>query len=71
MVALSRPAGRSVRVGSQRVAAVYPKREDRKISRILPHWNSYVAVIHVSAPKFLEHSPAERLVLPFLQNRSA
>lgn len=34
-----------LKLGKQRVGAMYPMTEDRKIAGVLPHWNSYVAVI--------------------------
>ena len=33
-----------LKLGSQRVGAMYQMTEDRKIAGVLPHWNSYVAV---------------------------
>jgi len=34
-----------LKLGNQRVGAMYQMAEDRKIAGVLPHWNSYVAVI--------------------------
>jgi predicted enzyme related to lactoylglutathione lyase len=34
-----------LKLGSQRVGAMYQMTEHRKIAGILPHWNSYVAVV--------------------------
>ena len=34
-----------LKLGSQRVGAMYQMTEQRKIAGVLPHWNSYVAVI--------------------------